>query len=256
MGSVCRCRCLLSGWATLLLSCSFKWGKGDETQPGSCWRGIIPSGAEFKRWKSEFEGWGHLFIHDGIEQSAEIGLNQREILRWTVQAHMIPECCWSTFLLLKHRNHMHHKETCRRSEERSTHQRSEWQQQQRSPNTWSLHYPASHPPLFSSFLILCTAHRSRLFLVLVLLSAAGSSCWTWKVLPRQKGREGPSQTHPGVWALNLFSGVIPAGVWRLRSKPERKEKKRGRNGGERKENEWREIRGREADKCLWEDTVF
>lgn len=144
MGSVCRCRCLLSGWATLLLSCSFKWGRGDETQPGSCWRGIIPSGAEFKRWKSEFEGWGHLFIHDGIKESAEIGLNQREILRLTVQSHMNPECCWSISLLLKHRDHMHHKETWRRSKEGSTHQRSERQQQQRSPNTWSLHYPASH----------------------------------------------------------------------------------------------------------------
>lgn len=87
--------------------------------------------------------WGHLFIHDGIQESAGIGL-KREILRLTVQSHMNSECCWSTFLLLKHRNHMHHKETWRRSKEHWTHQRSEWQQQQRSPNTWSLHYPASH----------------------------------------------------------------------------------------------------------------
>lgn len=43
----------------------------------------------------------------------------------------------------------------------------------------------------------CTASRNGLLLVLVLLSVASSSWRTWKVLRRQKGREGPSQTHPG-----------------------------------------------------------
>lgn len=51
-----------------------------------------------------------------------------------------------------------------------------------------------------------------------------------------------------------------AGVQRLRSKPERKEREEGgmRWRGKRKKGEGgrkREIRGREADKCLWEDSV-
>lgn len=140
MGSVCRCRSLLSGWATLLLSCSFKWGEGDETQPGSCWRGIIPSGAEFKRWKSEFELRAFVYSR---RYKGERG-------NWVKSEGNIEMNCAIThgfwvLLILKQRNRMHHKETWRRSKAHWTHQRSEWQQQQRSPNTWSLHYPASQP---------------------------------------------------------------------------------------------------------------
>lgn len=229
MGRGWRCCCVLSRWAASLLSCSFT-------------RRSDPLGRNFRGENLDLRS--HSYTREP-QSSSILGIAVHTDILNVISRYL---CCWNTELVRVTQT--------RRSKEHSTHQRSEWQQQQRSPHAPRLHYPAPH--LHSSLRHSQKQTRPRprprprppLCGQQQLLNLE-------KVLLRQKGREGPSQAHPGAWDFNLFSGEVPGcsaetslQAW---EKGERRWGREERKKGERGRK--REIRGREADKCLWEDSV-